>query len=156
MKMHENQKGLKWNWIHQLLVYANDVNQLGDNIDTIRKNRNFDTSKEVSLEVNAKKTKYMLQSHNQNVGQNQDIKITDPLKRWHCLNIWEQQWQIKIWFRRKLRRLRTSGRPRQRWVDNIKMYLREIWWGGMDFIDLAEDRDQWRALVNTVMNLWVP
>jgi hypothetical protein len=38
----------------------------------------------------------------------------------------------------------------------IKMYLREIGWDGMDWIDLAQDRDQWRALVNTVMNLWVP
>jgi hypothetical protein len=41
-------------------------------------------------------------------------------------------------------------------VDNIKMDLREIGWGGMDWIDLAQDRDQWRALVNTVMNLRVP
>jgi hypothetical protein len=47
-------------------------------------------------------------------------------------------------------------RPRSRWVDNIKMYLREIGWDGMDWIDLAQDRDQWRALVNTVMNLRVP
>jgi hypothetical protein len=45
--------------------------------------------------------------------------------------------------------------PRRRWVDNIKMDLREIGWDGMDWIDLAQDRDQWRALVNTVMNLWV-
>jgi hypothetical protein len=48
------------------------------------------------------------------------------------------------------------GRPRHRWVDNIKMYLREIGWDGMDWIDLAQDRDQWRALVNTVMNLRIP
>jgi hypothetical protein len=41
-------------------------------------------------------------------------------------------------------------------VDNIKIDLREIGWNGMDWIDLAEDRDQWRALVNTVMNLRVP
>jgi hypothetical protein len=51
---------------------------------------------------------------------------------------------------------RPLGRPRCRWVDNIKMDLREIKWVGMDWIDLAEDRDQWRALVNTVLNLWVP
>jgi hypothetical protein len=43
-----------------------------------------------------------------------------------------------------------------RWVDNIKMDLREIGWDGMDWIDLAQDRDRWRALVNTVMNLRVP
>jgi hypothetical protein len=50
---------------------------------------------------------------------------------------------------------RPLGRPRRRWVDNIKMDLR--WDGdGMDWIDLAQDRDQWSALVNTVMNLRVP
>jgi hypothetical protein len=46
-------------------------------------------------------------------------------------------------------------RPRRRWVDNIKIELREIGWDGVDWIDLAQDRDQWRALVNTVMNLRV-
>jgi hypothetical protein len=47
---------------------------------------------------------------------------------------------------------RPLGRPRRRWVDSIKMDLREIGWGGMDWIDMAQNRDQWRALVNTVMN----
>jgi hypothetical protein len=51
---------------------------------------------------------------------------------------------------------RPLGRPRRRWVDNIKMDLREIRWDGMDWIELAQDREQWRALVNTVMNLRVP
>jgi hypothetical protein len=51
---------------------------------------------------------------------------------------------------------RPLGRLRRRWVDNIKMDLREIDWGGMDWTDLPEERDQWRALVNTVMNLRVP
>jgi hypothetical protein len=51
---------------------------------------------------------------------------------------------------------RPLGRPRRWWVDNIKMDLREIGWDGRDWIDLAQDRDQWRALVNAVMNLWVP
>jgi hypothetical protein len=48
------------------------------------------------------------------------------------------------------------GRPRRRWVNNIKIDLREIGSGGMDWIDLAEDRDQWRALVNAIMDLRVP
>jgi hypothetical protein len=47
---------------------------------------------------------------------------------------------------------RPLGRPRRRWVDNIKMDLGEIGWDGRNWIDLAQDRDQWRALVNTVMN----
>jgi hypothetical protein len=51
------------------------------------------------------------------------------------------------------RPLRRRGR---RWVDNIKMDLREVGWNGRDWIDLAQDRDQWRALVNTVMSLRVP
>jgi hypothetical protein len=50
---------------------------------------------------------------------------------------------------------RPLGRPRRRWVDNIKMDLREIGWDGMDWIAQAQNRDQWRALVNTVMNLRV-
>jgi hypothetical protein len=50
---------------------------------------------------------------------------------------------------------RPLGRPRHRWVDNINMDLREIEWGGMDWIDLAQDRNKWRAVVNTVMNLRV-
>jgi hypothetical protein len=48
-------------------------------------------------------------------------------------------------------RKRPLGRPRGFWEDTIKMDLREMVWGGMDWIDLAHDRDQWRALGNTVM-----
>jgi hypothetical protein len=47
---------------------------------------------------------------------------------------------------------RSLGRTRRRWEDNIRMDLKEIGWGGIDWIDLAQDRAQWRALVNTVMN----
>jgi hypothetical protein len=53
-------------------------------------------------------------------------------------------------------RKRPVGRPRRRWVDNIKMDLTEIESDGMDWIDLTQDRDQWRAPVNTVMNLRFP
>jgi hypothetical protein len=51
---------------------------------------------------------------------------------------------------------RPLGRPRRRWVDNIRMDLGEIGWDGVNWVDLAQDRNQWRALVNTVMNLRVP
>ena len=51
---------------------------------------------------------------------------------------------------------RALGKPRRRWEDNIKMDIKEVGCGGMDWIDLAEDRDSWRALVNAVMNLRVP
>jgi hypothetical protein len=49
---------------------------------------------------------------------------------------------------------RPLGRPRRRWVDSIKIYFRKREWGGVKWINLAQDMDQWRALVNTVMNLW--
>jgi hypothetical protein len=50
---------------------------------------------------------------------------------------------------------RPLARPKRRWVDNIKMDLREIKWDGVDWIDVVQDREQWRALVNTVLNLRV-
>jgi hypothetical protein len=50
---------------------------------------------------------------------------------------------------------RPLGRPRRRWEDNIKIDLREIEWGVIDWIDLAQDRDQWSVLASTVMNLRV-
>ena len=51
---------------------------------------------------------------------------------------------------------RQLGRPRHRWEDNIKMDLQEVTCGGMDWIELAQDRGKWRTLVNAVMNLRVP
>jgi hypothetical protein len=57
---------------------------------------------------------------------------------------------------RKLEEKRPLGRQKRRRVGNIKMDLREIGWGGMHWIDLAQDRDQWRSLVNTGMKLRIP
>jgi hypothetical protein len=51
---------------------------------------------------------------------------------------------------------RPLGRPRRRWVDNIRMALGEVGWGDVEWIDLALDRNRWRDLVNSVLNLRVP
>ena len=51
---------------------------------------------------------------------------------------------------------RPLGRPRDRWVDNIRMDLQEVGCGYMDWLGLAQDRDRWRTVVSAVMNLWVP
>jgi hypothetical protein len=78
-KVQETQVRLKVNRTHQLLAYADDVNLVGDNIDTIKKNTEtlIDASKEIGLEINVEKTKYMLLSRHQNVRQNRDIKIAN-------------------------------------------------------------------------------
>jgi hypothetical protein len=56
----------------------------------------------------------------------------------------------------KLERKRQFGRSKRRWEDNIRMDLKEIWWEGVKWMHLAQDKDQWRGLVNTVMKLRVP
>jgi hypothetical protein len=56
----------------------------------------------------------------------------------------------------KLEGKSPQGKPRHRWINNIKMDLLEIGLGGVDWIDLAQDRYRWRALVNAVMKFWVP
>jgi hypothetical protein len=78
-KVQENNVGLRLNGTHQLLAYADDGNLLGDNTYTVKKNTEtlIDASKEVGLEMNLEKTKYMLLSRHQNVDRNRDIKITN-------------------------------------------------------------------------------
>ncbi|KAJ4440198.1 hypothetical protein ANN_08336 [Periplaneta americana] len=76
-KVHDNREGFELNGLHQLLVYADDVNMLGENPQTIRENTGIllEESKEIGLEVNPEKTKYMIMSRDQNIVRNGNIKI---------------------------------------------------------------------------------
>jgi hypothetical protein len=77
---------LELNGKHQLLIYANDVNLLDDSVNTIKENSEtfLEASRDISLEINAEKTKYIIMAFYPNSGQNQNIRITnESLKMWH-------------------------------------------------------------------------
>jgi hypothetical protein len=95
--------------------------------------------------------------HNLYSSPNMNRMIKLRRMRWagHVARMGEMRNAYRIWVG-KPEGKRLLGRPRRRWVDNIKMDLREVGWDGMDWIELAQDRGQWKALVNTVMNLRVP
>ena len=70
-----------------------------------------------------------------------------------CLGETRDIYRVLVW---KPEGNRPLGRPMRRWEDNIKMDFQEVECRGMDSIELAKDRDRWQAVVNVVMNLWVP
>jgi len=93
-RVQVNQDGLKLNGTHQLLTYADDVNVLGGSIHTLKENAEalVAAAREIGLEVNADKTKYMVMSRDQNAGRIHSVRMDNSTfsRGWKSLNIWEQ------------------------------------------------------------------
>ncbi|KAJ4447033.1 hypothetical protein ANN_09021 [Periplaneta americana] len=174
----DNREGLELNWLHQLLVYADDVNMLGENPQMVRENTGIllEASKEIGLDVNPEKTR---EEHRLRVFENKVLRkifgkrdeVTGEWRKLHNTELHALYSSPDIIRNIKSRHLRWAGhvarmgesrnayrvlvgrpegkrplgRPRRRWENNIKMDLREVGFDDRDWINLAQDKDQWRA-----------
>jgi hypothetical protein len=158
----ENQVGLELNGTHQLLAYADDVNLLGDNIDTIRKNTeaSVHASKEVGPDIKGGTQMTSVPRRDEVTGEwrklhNEELNDLYSLPSiMRIIRLRRMRWAEHVaWMEEKRNTYglmvgkpdgkRLLERSRCKWVDNIRM-------------DQAQDRNRWRALVNSVINLWVP
>jgi len=148
---------------HILHVSRIRVNILGKSIHTLKENAEalVTATRQFGLEVSADKTKYIVMSRDQNSGRihslrtdNSTFERVDEFK--YLGTILTNQNSIAQEINSRLREgRRPLGRPRRRWVDNIRTDLQEVGCGYMDGNGLAQDRDSWRTLVSAVMNLRV-
>jgi len=125
---------------------------LGGSVHTVEENAEalVFATKEIGLEVNADKTKYMIMSRDQDAGRSHSMKWAGHVGR---MGQGRGVYRVLVG---KPEGKRPLGRPRRRWEDNIKVDLKEVGGDCGDWMELAQDRDRWRALVSTVMNLRFP